>query len=371
MRIRGGARIIRTLGGSSLASKSHLRVGVVGAGFMGKMHLKGLSEIIRRKLLPVSIEAIAGLNHTAGRKLAEKLGCRYFEGGGRLINDDRVDAVVIASPTDTHLKFARQVVAAGKPLFLEKPLGRNLAEAEKTAALLRKSRALHQIGLVLRFAPTYNVLKSLLDDKSNGEFICCRFRDDQFFPVRSIYDSDWRQRVNKSGGGALIEHSIHDVDVIQWFFGAAKVENSIVTPSHARGIEKLASLNLTFKGGGAAQLSTIWHHNFGRENERHIEIFFENRFFHTMGEFTSPIVIQGPKNKPAVILGKDEIERRYRAMIGWKDRKNADFTSTVGHEMYVFLKAVLEGRKKSPLPVDPGVEAHRVIEAAYRMGRKR
>lgn len=349
-----------------------LNVGVIGAGFMGGEHIKGLRDIISRGLLPISLTAIAGLNHAKGKALARKLGCPYHEGGSSLIADPNVDVVVIASPTHTHFQFAKETVAAGKPIFLEKPMGRSLAEAEAVSETLRNASVPHQIGLVLRFAPAYNVLKEMLADKANGKFIFARVRDDQFFPIGSIYDSDWRQRVEKSGGGALIEHSIHDVDVIHWFFGTPTITDSIITPSHKKGIEKLAAINMTFASGGSAQLSSVWHHNLARENSRHLEIFFENRFYHSFGGFTSPITVEGPKGK-AKVIGTKEIEKRYRAMIGWKDAKNAPFTSTVGHELYVFLNSVLKGARKgaaNAANAETGLAAHRFIESAYRMGRK-
>lgn len=353
------------------ARKKHLKIGLIGTGYMGKEHLKGIRDIVKRKLLPVSLEAVANMNHERGEAVAKEYGCRYYDSGDALIADPTIDVVVIATPTHEHLRLATLAAKAGKAIFLEKPLGRNLAEARKVADVLKKTGALHQIGLVLRFSPTYNVLKAMLADKQNGAFVFCRFRDDQFFPIKNVYDSDWRGRPEFSGGGTLIEHSIHDVDVIQWFFGEAKLEDAMLLPSHRKGIEKLAALNLKFESetgkGGRAQLSSIWHHNLTRENERHIEIFFEHRYFHTLGGFTSPIEVQGPKGKPTVI-GKEEIEKQYRKMIRWTDSKNADFPSTLGHEMFVFLKRVLKG-ESGAVTVEAGVAAHRLIEQAYRTGK--
>lgn len=351
-----------------MGRSKQLRVGLIGTGFMGQMHISGLRQIERRKLLPASLAAITGLNKTKAQRLAKKLGCRFIPSGEELIADPEIDVIVIATPTDSHKHFVERACEAGKPIFLEKPMGRNLAEAEEVARLIKNSGVPHQVGLVLRFSPTYNVLKKLISDKANGRLVFCHFRDDQFFPIGSVYDSDWRQRVERCGGGTLIEHSIHDVDVLQWFFGEPKLTNAIIQPSEVRGIEEVAALNMTFPGGGSAQLSSVWHRNLTRENERRIEIFYENRFFHTLGGFVSPIEVQGPRGKTKTIDSK-EIQRRFRAMIGWRDAKNAAFPSTIGYEMYVFLKGLLKGQKESAISVDEGLAAHRLIESAYRMGR--
>ncbi len=343
-------------------------------------------DIARRGLLDVELTAVAGAQHAKGRRIARQWGCAYFEGGRALLDAGKdggsdggaadgasdinaVDAVIIATPTDTHLELTRAAVAAGKAIFLEKPLGRNLAEARKVATALRRSARLHQIGLVLRFSPTYNVLAELAADPANGELIFCRMREDQYLPLGGVYDSDWRADPNRSGGGALLEHSIHDVDILNWFFGPTRVRSARIDGSHISGIERLATLDLAFEGGGSGQLASIWHGNLARENERHLEFFFRNRMIETEGGFSSPIRIHGPRGA-ARQIGTAEIERRWRRICGWRLRKNADFPATFGYELYVFLKSVIDGSGESALPVEIGLEAHQVIETAYRMGRK-
>ncbi len=345
-----------------------LKIGIIGAGLMGKTHARAIRDIARRGLMPVALEGIAGLDHAQGRALARRCGCRYFENSDELISNPDIDAVVIATPTASHLPLVESAAKAKKAIFLEKPIGRNLAEAEIISAIIRKAQIPHQIGLVLRFSPTYNALRQLLADPRNGKLIFCRFRDDQRFPIGGTYQSRWRGDVKKAGGGALLEHSIHDVDVLQWFFGEAKLTDAIILDSNWRGIEKLAALNLRLPGGASAQLASVWHENQARENERHIEIFFERRFYQTDGKFTSPIVVEEGNGRGRNIT-KTEIEQRWRKMIGWRDAKNADFPSTIGYEMYVFLKSVMGKAIPSAVGAEVGLKAHRLIESAYRMGK--
>lgn len=350
-----------------MAKRDILRVGVIGSGLMGRTHLRGLSDIIRRGLLPVSISGIASLDRTAGEALAAEHGCAFHADAASLIADTGTGVLIVATPTSTHLELARAAAEARKPLFLEKPLGRNLAEAREIASILKRRRLIHQIGLILRFAPSYNVLKELLADPANGEFILCRFRDDQMLPAGGHYGSDWRTDVKTAGGGALLEHSIHDVDVMRWFFGDSAVTGAEFLPSRHKGIEKLAALNLRFKKGGRGQLASVWHGNALRENERDIEIFFENRYFRFDGEYSGPIRVEGPGGERRT-LQKPEIEERYRKMIGWGAPRHADFPPTAGHELYVFLKAAIEGKPSEGPKADEGLAAHRLIEEAYALG---
>ncbi len=335
---------------------------------MGRLHLAGLGGIIGRRLLDVRLAAISGLHHARGRQLARQHGCRYEAAPEGIFDDPDIQAIIIATPTATHLDLVRRAIRADKAIFMEKPLGRNLAEARAIARLLRRHRRPHQVGLVLRFSPTYNVLKRLIAQPSNGEFRFCRFRDDQFFPVGSVYDSDWRADVGQAGGGTLLEHSIHDVDVLRWFFGDARVTDAMIEPSAFPGIERSAALNLRFKAGGEGQLASLWHDNRARPNERHIEIFFERRFFQTDGGYTSPIIVEDRRGTRR--LEPEAIRARHRAMIGWRQAESADFPATVGYELYVFLKAVLAGRRGA-VSAEEALAAHRIIESAYRMGKRR
>lgn len=346
-----------------------INVGIIGAGLMGKTHAASIEEIARRKLASARVAAIADTDPKRRGAFARKHRCRAFATGEALIADAEIDAVVIAAPTDAHLPLARAAAAARKPIFLEKPIARNLKEAEAIAMAVRRAGVLCQLGLVLRFSPTYTVLKSLVDDPKNGAFIFCRFRDDQAFPTNTRYGSTWRADAAKSGGGALIEHSIHDVDALHWLFGAPALADALFLPSHAPGIEKLAALNLRFKGGGAAQLSSVWHRNETRPNERHIEIFFEHRYVETAGRYACPILAAGPRG-PIRTLSKEEVEKRFRKMIGWADSRNAGFAVSAGYEMLVFLQAVLKGRTNAAVGLEAGLAAHRLIESAYAQGKR-
>lgn len=366
-RKRVSARATKSASASPPAS-APFGVAMIGAGLMGSVHLKGLERIVGDGLLPVAVSAVADSNLARARAAAAPFGAAAFADPLEAIAHESTRAVVIAVPTDLHLPLARAAVRAGKAIFLEKPLGRDLAEARTTARLLEAAPATHQIGLILRFSPTYNVLRALLAEPANGEMLFCRFRDDQNMPVGGTrYRSSWRGDVARAGGGTLLEHSIHDVDVMNWFFGPARVKSATFQDSEYPGIERLAALELAFEGGGAGQLASVWHRNTFRENERDIEIFCEKRTFRTDGGFSSPIVVESARGRR--VLDKEEIESRFRKMIGWRDAANADFPCSAGYEMYVFLERAMRGAPGA-VPVGIGLEAHRVIDAAYRMARK-
>src|SRR5690606_5373383 len=103
---------------------------------------------------------------------------------------------------------------------------------------------------VLRSSPVYTVLHHLMQDAGLGPFLAAHLRDDQFFPVRGHYGSTWRGDVERAGGGTLLEHSIHDVDLFRWLFGEIEAVrcHTRITSGHP-GIEDVALVTFQHAGG--------------------------------------------------------------------------------------------------------------------------
>src|SRR2546426_11198632 len=89
--------------------------------------------------------------------------------------------------------------------------------AERVAAAL--DRVPHQVGLVLRTAPVFAAMEHRMRSDAYGRTMTVVLRDDQFFPIRGHYASAWRSDVDVAGGGTLIEHSIHDLDLFRRLCG--------------------------------------------------------------------------------------------------------------------------------------------------------
>ena len=104
------------------------------------------------------------------------------------------------------------------------------------------------------------------------------FRDEQAFPIQGHDLSDWRKDVEIAGGGTLIEHSIHDLDLLTWLAGeVASVQAQTRNFAGHEGIEDLASVTLSFANGATGQLTSIWHNMEDRAASRYLELFLEAR----------------------------------------------------------------------------------------------
>ncbi|AMA48409.1 Gfo/Idh/MocA family protein [Flavobacterium covae] len=138
-----------------------LKVGVLGAGHLGKIHLRLLNQSEKYELVgffdPFEDNAT---------KVAQEFGYKKFDSITELIN--AVDVVDIVTPTLQHFECAQQAIEAGKHIFIEKPIATTVEEAEAIIALAKKHNVKGQVGHVERFNPAFMAVK---DKISNPMFI--------------------------------------------------------------------------------------------------------------------------------------------------------------------------------------------------------
>ena len=180
------------------------------------------------------------------------------------------------------------------------------------------------------------------------------FRDDQYIPVQGKYGSTWRGDRTLAGSGTLLEHSIHDLDLIDWIIGPI-AEVSCVTHNHhgIDGIEDQAMVTLRAESGAHAMLSSTWHDILSRPSQRLVEVFCRDGYFGLEGDWVGPIRHD--------VTGADRVEARGDAVVdmaavldGKGTNPNADFVA-----------AVLEGRPAAP-DFATALRAHELADAAYR-----
>ncbi len=181
------------------------------------------------------------------------------------------------------------------------------------------------------------------------------FRDDQYLPIGGGYASSWRGDVTKAGAGVLLEHSIHDVDILESIFGrVSSVSASMANHHGLDGIEDVAHCTLRFKTGHSATLSTVWHDMHERANERHLEVISRNLWCELNGNHHSGPVTWQRRGETKQTYGHDELVQALaslRAADPVPDR--------------AFLRAVAEGRPAAP-DFATALRAHVIVEALYR-----
>jgi predicted dehydrogenase len=344
---------------------SNLGVGLVGCGFIGRFHSTGIRAVIRRGLVNAEYVAVCDADISRARSFAGITGARIVTADpSEVIGSPDVNVVYICVPTAGHKDMVLEAAAAGKHVFCEKPLATNMADVETMIHAVERAGVTHGVGLILRHSPIFTVLKSLTEDPAIGRLMAIAFRDDQFFPVQGHYDSDWRADRAIVGAGTLLEHSIHDADILRWFGGAPTVvRGSVRNFAGHDGVEDLATAHVEFESGAVAQLTSIWHSVIGRPSSRRFEIFFEKAVFTIDNDFLGPIHVQAHAEN-ARTISEDEVRSRYLDLVSLKD---AEFEGALRYsfEDYFFLKAVEENRPAFP-DFNVALEAHRLVDAVYR-----
>jgi predicted dehydrogenase len=247
-------------------------------------------------------------------------------------------------------------------MFCEKPLGRDLAECERVAAALE--RVPHQVGLVLRWSPVYARAAELVASERYGRMLAATLRDDQYFPIQGMYGSTWRKDVGLAGGGTLLEHSIHDVDVVRFLFGdPVEVAARTSCAFGHDGIDDAASVTFSYARGATVTVTSVWHEIMTRESSRRLEIFCERALLWTEDDYLGPLHVQTSE-------GQEVIEG---AVPPWADRLTVPevFAKAIAHyaePSKVFLDALTADRAEARGHPDArdALAAHRLVDAAYR-----
>lgn len=263
------------------------------------------------------------------------------------------DALYICTWTAAHRELAEAAAEAGRPVFCEKPLGRDVAEAEQVAAALEATPT-HQVGLVLRHSPALRWLRHRARQDDMGRIMAVVLRDDQYLPVGRRYGSSWRADLDLAGAGALLEHSIHDVDLLEWIAGPIGSVAAHVGEFHGiAGIDDQAVCLFSHEGGAASTLTSIWHDIETRPSNRHLEVICEGGMVWLEEEWFGPVGYE-LRDGSAGSLEPDAVYAAAAEIDGGTGNPDGDF-----------LVAVARGTASFP-DAATALRAHRVVDAAYR-----
>jgi predicted dehydrogenase len=260
------------------------RVGFIGGGFIASYH----GKMLHTSDADATIVAVHDPDTRKAEAFAAASGAQVSATVDELL--DTVDAVYVCTWTSEHPRLVDAVAARGLPVFCEKPLATNLQDAKRMVEAVRIAGVTNQVGLVLRDSPAFLMLKSMIDDPESGRVMSVVFRDDQFIPIQGMYDSTWRAEVDKVGAGTLLEHSIHDLDLLEFLLGPAQIVNGHSAEFHGHaGIEDALIASLVFENGALATLTSIWHDVLERPSLRYVEVFCERAYFALDGDVFGPL----------------------------------------------------------------------------------
>jgi myo-inositol 2-dehydrogenase/D-chiro-inositol 1-dehydrogenase len=306
---------------------------------MGRIHAENLSL----RLPQVEVLAVADVIGESARRCAADFRIPKFPTDYRQILDDpKVDAIVICSSTDTHLQIIEQAAAAGKHIFCEKPIAPELKAIDRVLAEVEKAGVILQVGFNRRFDPSFRRAQELVSQGAIGRPHILRItsRDPEPPPLDYI----------KISGGIFLDMTIHDFDMARYMTGEEVEEiyatGSVLLNPHIgeAGDVDTAVITLGFHSGAIGVIDNSRRAVYGYDQR--LEVFGEK----------GSVVVDNPKLNTAVVY--DAQGDHTSPLLHFFLERYAD--SYIA-EVEAFIKCIREG-KESPVT---GLDGKISIVMAY------
>jgi len=243
-----------------------MKVGLIGAGRIGKIHAENIAVHIPR----VSIARIADVAVDKVRDWAGALGVpKVSADPADVLNDPEITAVLICSSTDTHADLVSAAAARGKHVFCEKPVDLTVARVKKALADVKKAGVRLQVGFNRRFDHNFRRVRDLVQQGAVGQPHIVRITSRDPAPPPAEYV--------KVSGGIFLDMTIHDFDMARYLTGSDAVEvyakgAVLVDPSIGRaGDVDTAVVTLTFANGALCVIDNSRKATYGYDQR--VEVF--------------------------------------------------------------------------------------------------
>lgn len=193
---------------------------------------------------------------------------RFYTNAADLINDPEINAVYIATPPGSHMEYALEVIKAGKPVYIEKPMAVSHSECERINREAEKRNIPVFVAYYRRCLPGFLFVKKLLEEKAIGKVL---FLQMQLFKYASPDEKagrlPWRVDPKLSGGGHFFDLASHQLDWFDYVFGPVQKLKSVVT-NHAGlyGAEDFVAAEFVFPGN--VIVTGTWSFNVPPEASR-------------------------------------------------------------------------------------------------------
>ena len=301
---------------------AQLRIGIIGAGHFGRFHalkVKASRRAVLAGLYDPQAERAAAIGREAGG--APALGLEALLAAS--------DAVIVASPAETHFELTAQVLAAGRHVLVEKPIAATLDEADRLAALAREHDRVLQVGHLLRYSAEHRAISSRI--------------------TRPLYIEATRIAPYKPRGtdvSVILDLMIHDLDLVLALVHSPILSVDAMGAAVSSPLEDIANARVRFENGCVA---TITASRISLKTERRMRLFSEEGYL--SADFVARKLVMIGRERGLPLPGTGGFRREE---VGWTEH------DSMAAEHEAFAASCLDG---APVLVD-ALAGRRALEAA-------
>lgn len=239
-----------------------LKIGIVGFGFMGRMHFDNYVRL-QAEGMPIELVAICDIkideikdgstwgNIETAQSVYDLSPYRLYDNIDDMLANEELDIVDLALPTPIHADYSCSLLEAGKHVFCEKPIALHSVDGYRMAETAKRTGNKLMIGQCLRFWPAYELLKECVEDKRYGEVVSGNFFRGGASPQGWFMDGT-------QSGGCMVDMHVHDTDVINWLFGAPTHVSSLARNNVAGSAYDTVSTNYAYPDGKVINAQADW-----------------------------------------------------------------------------------------------------------------
>jgi UDP-N-acetyl-2-amino-2-deoxyglucuronate dehydrogenase len=248
-----------------------LNFAIVGTGNIADKHIKSIQEVPH-----AAVKAVFSRKRENAEKWARTYNLDYYTDYEKMLSDESIDIVTILTPSGTHAELGMAAARAGKQVVVEKPIDVTLAKAEQLIHACREAGVTLSCIFQHRFDDAFMQVRQAVDQGEFGQLNFGAART-TLFRSQEYYDSGaWRGTWELDGGGALMNQSIHYIDLLLNVMGPVdEVHAFCATRAHEKiDVEDIAVASLKFKSGalGLIEGNTAAYPGYGAT----LDIFGEN-----------------------------------------------------------------------------------------------
>ena len=303
-----------------------LNVGLIGAGRIGQVHAQTLSQVLSN----VQLSCICDVNLKAAQKCANHFKIpECTQDPEVILQDESIDAVIIASSTNTHIPLIHACAKAGKHIFCEKPVSLDLIQLDEALSVVNNRQVKLQIGLNRRFDANFQHLHHLITTNQVGQLHLLHITSRDPAPPPLDYIS--------VSGGLFLDMTIHDFDMARYLNGGDVTQvyahgQALINPAiHELGDIDTAVITLQFSDGAIGIIDNSRQAVYGYDQR--VEVFGSNGSAQAKNKLPHNVVLSNQSGTHSALPLHFFLERYLDSYI---------------EEMTAFVNAILEDK---PPPV--------------------